>query len=379
MRYYLFLILIILFAGCADNSVEFNGTIAGSTMGTVMIKDANDNIIFQADVSGGKFQLKKQPLGTPGFYTASTLLGGKSLNKFELYLEPGSAYTIAIDTAKGVIYPEITSTSKEQTALSGYYAIYMAAKAESRKQVMALDSQMQTLGDQALRPGEYDVKLQELRNRQLDANKVKMAEVFEAFIKKYPESEILPHLMINTEYQLDPVGYYNAFKKLNDDAKSSPEGKVLDEKLKQLTQLAAGGDAPPLEGSTPDGKALDIKSLNKKILLLDFWRARNSQSADDHSQMISKLLPKYAGKGLGIVSVSFDDNKDQWLAYIAKGNLNWPQIADLKGDSSPNAEAWGITKIPTYYLLDGSGHIIKRCIDYYEVQTALKDYMAKHP
>lgn len=344
-----------------------------------MIRDAAENIIFQADVQDSKFQLKKQPLGTAGFYTASMLIGGKSPNKFELYLEPGSTYNIAIDLAAGSSYPQINSTSTEQTALSGYYDLYKAAKAASRAKVMELDLQMRRLGDQALRPGEYDTKLQELRNQQLDANNVSMAAVFEAFIKKYPDSEILPHLMINTEYQLDPVGYYNAFKKLNDAAKSSAEGKVLDEKLKQLTRLAAGGEAPPIEGTTPDGKTIDLKSLNKKIILLDFWRSRNSQSADDHVQMKAKLLPKYAGKGLGILSVSFDDSRDQWLAYIAKSNLTWPQVSDLKGNNSPNAEAWGITKIPTYYLLDGSGHIIKRCLDYYEVQMALADYTAKQP
>jgi peroxiredoxin len=184
--------------------------------------------------------------------------------------------------------------------------------------------------------------------------------------------------MMNTEYQLDPAGYYKLFKTLSGDAKSTPEGEALEEKLKQLTRLTSRGDAPVIEGTTPDGKTVDLKSLNKKVILLDFWRALNSQSLGDHNDMATKLLPKYSAKGLGIVSVSLDDNRDKWTGYIAKSTMTWPQLSDLKGDESLNVQNWAITKIPTYYLLDGKGRIIKRCVDYYEAQNAVSDYMAKH-
>lgn len=379
MRYFFLFAAVLLLAGCSDNNIEFTGTLAGASTGKVMIKNAANEIVYEADIVDGKFHINKQPLTQPGFYKLSYLLSGTSSKKHEIYLERGSAYTIAVDKNSLDVYPDIKSTSKKQTELSGYYDLLRAAKADSRTKVMALDSQMQNLGEQALTAADHSTRLQELRNQQLDANVVDMAALFKTFIKKYPDSELTPYLMLNTEYQLDPAGYYQAFKMLNDDAKETPEGETLEEKLKQLTRLAAGGEAPPIEGTTPDGKTIDIKSLNKKVILLDFWRALNSQSLGDHTDMANKLLPKYSAKGLGIVSVSFDSDRDKWIAYAAKSNITWPHVSDLKGDDSPNVQNWAITKIPTYYLLDGTGHIIKRCLDYYEVQTALADYFTKHP
>ena len=158
---------------------------------------------------------------------------------------------------------------------------------------------------------------------------------------------------------------------------SDTQFELLEEKLQQLTRLAAGGEAPEIEGTTPDGKTIDLKALDKKVIIVDFWRALNSQSLRDHDEMATKLLPKYKSKGLEVISVSFDDNRVKWLAYIAKSNMTWPQLSDLKGEASPNAENWAITKIPTYYLLNGKGKIVKRCLDYYELEVAVNAVMAK--
>ena len=379
MRFLLFLFLAAstFLVGCSDNNVEFNGTVAGANYGKVMISNADKEIIYQADLESGKFIIKKRPLTTPGYYQLVFLISGKASNKNEIYLEPGSSYTIDVDAKDINAYPHIVSTSKKQTELSAYHDLLTAAKKASRAKVMEFDSQMRKLDDEVLTFEERDTRLQQLRNKQLDANVVDMVTVFSAFIKQHLDSEIAPHLMLTTEYQLNPVGYYEAFKNLSDDVKKTDEGALLEEKLKQLTRLAAGGEAPAIEGTTPDGKAIDLKVLNKKVIIIDFWRALNSQSLRDHEEMVKDMLPKYKDKGLEVVSVSFDDKRDKWLGYIAKSGMSWPQLSDLKGDASPNAENWAITKIPTYYILDGKGRIIKRCLDYYELEVAIIDYMAK--
>ena len=379
MRYFfLFLAAAFLLAGCSNNTVEFTGTVLGGSTGKVMISNSANEVIYQADVADGKFHINKQALSQPGFYKIGALIAGNISRKHEIYLEDGSNYDINIDSKALDVYPDIKSTSQKQTELSGYYNLLKDAKAAARAKVMALDAQMRQLGDLAVTAIERSTRMQQLRNLELDANVVDMTLLFNEFIKKYPQSELTPYLMLNTEYQLNPVGYYEAFKKLSDGAKSTDAGKQLEEKLKQLTRLAAGGEAPEIEGSTPDGKAIDLKALNKKVIIVDFWRALNSQSLRDHDEMQKNMLPRYKSKGLEVVSVSFDDNRDKWLAYIKKSYMTWPQLSDLKGEASPNAENWAITKIPTYYLLDGNGRIIKRCLDYYELEVAVNDYMAKH-
>jgi peroxiredoxin len=379
MRNFFFLLATaFLLAGCSNNTIEFTGTVLGGSTGKVLISNTANEVVYQADVAGGKFHINKQALIQPGFYKIGTLIAGNISRKHEIYLEDGSNYEINIDSKGLDAYPDIKSTSQKQTELSGYYNLLQDAKAAAHSKVMALDMQMQQLDDLAVTAIERSTRMQQLRNLELDANVVDMTLLFNEFIKKYPQSELTPYLMLNTEYQLNAVGYYEAFKKLSDGAKNTDAGKQLEEKLKQLTRLAAGGEAPEIEGTTPEGKTIDLKALNKKVIVVDFWRALNSQSLRDHDEMQKNMLPRYKSKGLEVVSISFDDNRDKWLAYIKKSSMTWPQVSDLKGEDSPNAENWAITKIPTYYLLDGNGRIIKRCLDYYELELAVNDYMTKH-
>ncbi|MFD0751642.1 TlpA family protein disulfide reductase [Mucilaginibacter calamicampi] len=379
MRYFFFfLAAVFLLTGCGNNTVEFTGTVLGANTGKVMISNSANEIIYQGEITKGKFYINKQALQSAGFYQLVCFAGNSQSAKHEIYLEPGVYYTIDIDARSANAYPKITSTSKKQADLSAYQDMLKAAKESARAKVMSYDAEMHKLDDEALTFTERDTRMQQLRNKQLDANVVDMVALFNAFVKQHADSEITPHLMLNTEYQLNPVGYNEVFKKLSSAAKSTDEGKQLEEKLNQLTRLAAGGEAPEIEGTTPDGKTVDLKALNKKVIIVDFWRALNSQSLRDHIEMATNLLPKYKGKGLDVVSVSFDDNRVKWLAYIAKSNMTWTQVSDLKGDASPNGENWAITKIPTYYLLEGNGRIIKRCTDYYELEVAVNDYMAKH-
>jgi len=94
--------------------------------------------------------------------------------------------------------------------------------------------------------------------------------------------------------------------------------------------------------------------------------------------MINELLFKFESRGLGIVSVSFDTDKDKWTGAISADKMTWPQISDLKGDDSPNGQTWGIKSIPAYYLLDGKGRIVTRVADFAEVSPAIEDALSKH-
>ncbi|PJJ83549.1 TlpA family protein disulfide reductase [Mucilaginibacter auburnensis] len=378
MRYFFLLAAALMFIGCSDKNIEFKGTVAGANYGKVIIANADKEIIYQADINGGKFSIKKQPLQAEGLYNISFLAGGNTSRRNDIYLEPGSSYTIETSVKEINDYPHITGTSKKQGQLSTYNDLLKAAKTDARKKVMSFDAEMRKLDNAVLTFEDRSKRIQQLRNQQLDANVVNMVDIFNALVKKYPEGELIPYLMLNTDYQRDPNGYYGAFKKLNDKPKNTEAGKLLEENLKQLTGLTTGAAAPPIEGTTADGKAIDLKALNKNVIIIDFWRALNSQSEGDHAKIITDLLPKYKDKSLEIVSISLDDDREKWLSYIKKSNMTWPQVSDLKGDNSANAANWGITKVPTYYILDGSGHIIKRCLDFYELQTALADYMAKH-
>jgi hypothetical protein len=198
------------------------------------------------------------------------------------------------------------------------------------------------------------------------------------FLKQYPNSEVSAHLMSKLNYEDDPVTYYNIYKTLTPAARNSDDGKEVGDKLKQLVKLVVGAKAPEIYGKMPDGKPFDPKTLNKKYILIDFWRAGNDFSRKNHERMIN-LLGQLKDKGeLGIVSISLDTRKDWWTTAIKDDHMTWPQVADLKGDDSPNATNWSISTIPTYYLLDSNWKIVERNIDMGNVTFEVDDYMRRH-
>lgn len=176
-------------------------------------------------------------------------------------------------------------------------------------------------------------------------------------------------------YDENPVAYNAIYQKFSPAAKDSEEGKVIGEKLKSLLRLLPGAEAPEISGLTPDGKKFNKTALDKKIYIIDFWRAGNEVSRLNHQDMLSSLLPQLDKRKVGIISISLDRKRDWWTTAIKDDHLTWAQYSDLKGDDSQNAKDWYITTIPSYYLVDENWHVVQRDISFSRIAFEVNDYL----
>ncbi|WP_214072935.1 TlpA disulfide reductase family protein [Mucilaginibacter sp. dw_454] len=379
MKNICFILLVALFASCkhSQGDITISGTAPGVLYGNLVIKDLAGNTMTRADITSGKFDIKDY-IQVPGYYKMQYSFKETkgTTREVEVYLEEGT-YNITIDPKKVNDYPNITSPSQLQTQLTEYNAINDTMRHQARQKVLALNKQMKSIDSTDIKTGDQLETMGKLQSEELKNNQVDGFEVFKAFQSKYPDNAVAAHIMKSLDYQNDPVAYYNLFQEFSSAAKNSDDGKELENKLSALSKLAPGSPAPEIAGNTPDGKTVNLKALNKKLILLDFWRSSNGSSRDNHQQIITQLL-QLSDKGFGVVSVSFDTDKDKWQAAIAKDQMNWPQLSDLKGDDSPNGETWGIKSIPAYYLIDGQEKIVARVAEFADVPTAVDDYFRKH-
>ncbi|NNU33442.1 hypothetical protein HK413_03385 [Mucilaginibacter sp. S1162] len=53
-------------------------------------------------------------------------------------------------------------------------------------------------------------------------------------------------------------------------------------------------------------------------------------------------------------------------------------VSDLKGVDSPNWSNWDIQNLPAYCLLDGTGHLIERDVQFDYISVVTDKYLKSH-
>lgn len=157
------------------------------------------------------------------------------------------------------------------------------------------------------------------------------------------------------KFSIDEVkAYYN---QLSDEVKQSYPGQQVAKKIEDLNAVNVGGIAPNIELPTPEGKTFSMKSLRGKVVLLDFWASWCGPCLAELPN-VKTIYEKYHPKGLEILGVSLDDNKDKWTNMIAKKGMPWHHVSSLKGWKCPVAKRYNVTGIPRMYIIDAEGRII---------------------
>ncbi len=147
---------------------------------------------------------------------------------------------------------------------------------------------------------------------------------------------------------------------------------ALAKKIANVSQLMVGGTAPDFTQNTPDGKPLTLSEMRGKVVLIDFWASWCGPCRKENPNVV-KVYDEYKDQGFDILSVSLDSNKDRWLSAIAKDNLTWAHVSDLKGWKNEVSQMYGISSIPATILLDREGKIIARNLRGPALEAKLKE------
>jgi len=114
--------------------------------------------------------------------------------------------------------------------------------------------------------------------------------------------------------------------------------------------------APDFNVKVISGEAISLQKFAGKVLVMDFWATWCPPCRASVSEL-KDLTRKYPAEQLVLISVSADDNEDEWREFVGKKHMDWLQYRD---SNHQLLEAFGVHSFPTYLVIDGDGIIRQR-------------------
>lgn len=134
----------------------------------------------------------------------------------------------------------------------------------------------------------------------------------------------------------------------------------------QNDKIKAGEKAPELAFANPNGDTIKLSQIYpNRYVLIDFWASWCGPCRRANPRLV-KFYREYkdkkfvdAKKGFTVLSVSLDQNKEKWVAAIAKDSLEWENhMSDLGGWKAAPAEIYGVTYVPQAVLVGPDGKVV---------------------
>lgn len=155
---------------------------------------------------------------------------------------------------------------------------------------------------------------------------------------------------------------------------SCPENPMKEKILKSYHQLKAEqltGQAPDFTLQDIHGQPVSLKDFRGKYILLDFWASWCAPCRKKNKQLYT-YYPQLKTQGIEIISISLDNDKQQWIKAVKEDQISWIQLNDPDGfKNSKNREAYKVKQVPTVYLISPTGEILLRNPSLEEIEKAL--------
>lgn len=119
--------------------------------------------------------------------------------------------------------------------------------------------------------------------------------------------------------------------------------------------------APNFSLKTASGTTVELAKLKGSVVVVNFWATWCGPCRKEIPGFI-EVYEQYKSKGLEIVGISLD--RQGWEVvkpYIEQKKVTYPVVM---GDDALTEAYGGISAIPTTFIVDKTGNIVKRHVGY---------------
>lgn len=221
--------------------------------------------------------------------------------------------------------------------------------------------------------GETPTLLVALADAYFDSGDIeKTIEIYEKFVNLYPKnpntSTIFFNLSVLYSDKMDKIKTIQYLKKAFEEGynlrgwvenyppftfiKEEKEFKELVSKINE--RIGIGKKVKDFQCKDINGNIIEIRKLEGKVILVEFCASWYEQCRAE-TPFFREAYRRFEKRGLEIISVSLDDDREALSSFISKEAIPWKVVFSGKGRNDPIAKIFGIDSIPSNFLVDKRG------------------------
>lgn len=198
-------------------------------------------------------------------------------------------------------------------------------------------------------------------------------ERLKSFVSEYPSADDAPDALLQlgmvSEFMGKEAEARNWYAKL---AKEYPTSILAKKGQGCLDRLELEGKVIELAGPKLGSQApFDISQLSGKVVIVYYWASWNGQCAADFAKLKS-LLSTYRSRGLELVCVNLDNNKDDAISFLQQNQIDAVTLYQPGALESPLAVKYGVLVLPNLFLVGKDGKVVSRSIQVAGLEDEIK-------
>ena len=198
---------------------------------------------------------------------------------------------------------------------------------------------------------------------QADKDEILKMHCFD-YVWDHPTDPVAHYVMYRYKWAFGPCELRTMIDNIHhaDSTLKTNNLKLAEEYVEKIERVQAGQPMVDFTQNDPDGNPVTLSELAQgKLLLVDFWASWCPDCRKANAGVVA-AYQKYPDQGFDILGVSFDTNKEAWLAAIEKDGLTWTHVSDLQGWGNAAGALYAIAFIPQNALIK-DGMIVARNLE----------------